>query len=74
MPGEAWWWWQWQWQAPGQQREGRREAAEPQHPRMSGRVSPTLEKSSSIGHTGEGKAVGQPPDSISVQGVSYAIR
>lgn len=74
MPGEAWWWWRWQCQAPGQQREGRREAAEPQHPRMSGRVSPTLEKSSSIGHTGEGKAVGQPPDSISVQGVSYAIR
>ncbi|XP_068865835.1 ATP-binding cassette sub-family G member 5 [Aphelocoma coerulescens] len=41
---------------------------------MSGRVSPTLEKSSSIGHTGEGKAVGQAPDSISVQGVSYTIR
>ncbi|NXI85917.1 ABCG5 protein, partial [Rhipidura dahli] len=41
---------------------------------MSGRVSPTLEKSSSTGHIGEGKAVEQPPNSISVQGVSYSIR
>ncbi|NWZ38746.1 ABCG5 protein, partial [Brachypodius atriceps] len=41
---------------------------------MSGRASPTLEKSGRIGHTGEGKAVGQLPDSVSVQGVSYTIR
>ncbi|NXM52578.1 ABCG5 protein, partial [Illadopsis cleaveri] len=41
---------------------------------MSGTASPTLEKSGSIGHTGEGKAVGQLPHSISVQGVSYTIR
>lgn len=75
LPGEAWWWWrQRQCQASGQQREGRRETAEPRHPRMSGRASPTLEKSGRIGHTGEGKAVGQLPDSVSVQGVSYTIR
>ncbi|NWS85083.1 ABCG5 protein, partial [Toxostoma redivivum] len=41
---------------------------------MSGRASPTLEKNGSIGHAGEGKAVWQLPDSISVQGVSYTIR
>ncbi|NXW79733.1 ABCG5 protein, partial [Hirundo rustica] len=41
---------------------------------MSGRASPTLEKSGSIRHTGQGKAAGQLPDSISVQGVSYTIR
>ncbi|XP_032539457.1 ATP-binding cassette sub-family G member 5 isoform X1 [Chiroxiphia lanceolata] len=47
---------------------------EPQHLRMSGRVSPALEKSSSIGQTGETKAGAQPSNSISVQGVSYTIR
>ncbi|XP_064504440.1 ATP-binding cassette sub-family G member 5 isoform X1 [Pseudopipra pipra] len=47
---------------------------EPQHLRMSGRVSPALEKSSSIGQTGETKAGAQPSDSVSVQGVSYTIR
>ncbi|NWW39580.1 ABCG5 protein, partial [Panurus biarmicus] len=41
---------------------------------MSGRASPTPEKSGSIGPTGEGKPVGQLPDSISVQGVSYTVR
>uniref|UniRef100_A0A8C5T274 ATP binding cassette subfamily G member 5 n=1 Tax=Malurus cyaneus samueli TaxID=2593467 RepID=A0A8C5T274_9PASS len=41
---------------------------------MSARASPTLGKSGSIGHTGEAKAAGQPPDSISAQGVSYTIR
>ncbi|KAF2988242.1 hypothetical protein EK904_001896, partial [Melospiza melodia maxima] len=41
---------------------------------MSGRASPTLEKSGSIGHAGNGMAVGQLPNSISVQGVSYTIR
>ncbi|XP_027579206.2 ATP-binding cassette sub-family G member 5 isoform X1 [Pipra filicauda] len=47
---------------------------EPQHLRMSGRVSPALEKSSSMGQTGETKAGAQPSDSVSVQGVSYTIR
>ncbi|XP_017667122.1 PREDICTED: ATP-binding cassette sub-family G member 5 isoform X1 [Lepidothrix coronata] len=47
---------------------------EPQHLRMSGRASPALEKSSSIGQTGETKAGAQPSDSVSVQGVSYTIR
>uniref|UniRef100_A0A8C3TL69 ATP binding cassette subfamily G member 5 n=1 Tax=Catharus ustulatus TaxID=91951 RepID=A0A8C3TL69_CATUS len=47
---------------------------EPRHARMSGRGSPTLEKNGSIGHVGEGKAVGRLPDSISVQGVSYTVR
>ncbi|NXO61231.1 ABCG5 protein, partial [Phainopepla nitens] len=41
---------------------------------MSGSASPALQNSGSIGHTGEGKAVGHLPDSISVQGVSYTIR
>ncbi|NXK59823.1 ABCG5 protein, partial [Sylvietta virens] len=41
---------------------------------MSGRASPTLESSGSIGDTSEGKAVRQLSDSISVQGVSYTIR
>ncbi|NXB03820.1 ABCG5 protein, partial [Cnemophilus loriae] len=41
---------------------------------MSGRGSPTLGESGSIGHTGEGKAAGQLPDSISVQSVSYTVR
>ncbi|RLW07138.1 hypothetical protein DV515_00004079 [Chloebia gouldiae] len=41
---------------------------------MSGRASPTLEKSGGIGHTGMGLAVGQLPNSISVRGVSYTIR
>ncbi|NXM33364.1 ABCG5 protein, partial [Oxyruncus cristatus] len=41
---------------------------------MSGRVSPALEKSGSIGQTGEAKAGTQPSNSISVQGVSYTIR
>ncbi|XP_009073176.1 PREDICTED: ATP-binding cassette sub-family G member 5 [Acanthisitta chloris] len=41
---------------------------------MSGRVFPALEKSSSSGQTDEVKAAAQPPDSISVQGVSYTIR
>ncbi|NWU89489.1 ABCG5 protein, partial [Upupa epops] len=39
---------------------------------MSGRGSPALERSS--GQLGEVKAVAQPPDSISVQGVSYIVR
>ncbi|KAJ7422082.1 ATP-binding cassette sub-family G member 5 [Willisornis vidua] len=41
---------------------------------MSGRGSPALAKSGSIGQTGEGKAGAQPCDSVSVQGVSYTIR
>ncbi|KFP30941.1 ATP-binding cassette sub-family G member 5, partial [Colius striatus] len=42
--------------------------------RMSGRGSPTLERSSSGGQMAEVKATAQPCDSISVQGVSYTIR
>ncbi|XP_053792866.1 ATP-binding cassette sub-family G member 5 isoform X2 [Vidua chalybeata] len=41
---------------------------------MSGSASPTLEKSGSSGHAGKGMAVGQHPNTISVQGVSYTIR
>uniref|UniRef100_A0A8C9N515 ATP binding cassette subfamily G member 5 n=1 Tax=Serinus canaria TaxID=9135 RepID=A0A8C9N515_SERCA len=41
---------------------------------MSGRASPTLENSGSTGRTGKGMTVGQLPNSISVQGVSYTIR
>ncbi|XP_061223161.1 ATP-binding cassette sub-family G member 5 isoform X2 [Neopsephotus bourkii] len=41
---------------------------------MSGRMSPTLERSDSNGQTGRVKAVVQPSNSISVQGISYTIR
>ncbi|NXC19780.1 ABCG5 protein, partial [Corythaeola cristata] len=41
---------------------------------MSGRVSPTLERSSSDGQTGETKATAQPSDSISVRDISYTVR
>ncbi|NWV41343.1 ABCG5 protein, partial [Grantiella picta] len=41
---------------------------------MSGTASPTPEKSGSTEPAGEAKAAGQPPDSISVQGVSYTVR
>ncbi|XP_062492968.1 ATP-binding cassette sub-family G member 5 isoform X2 [Pezoporus occidentalis] len=41
---------------------------------MSGRMSPTLEGSDSDGKTGRAKAVVQPSNSISVQGISYTVR
>ncbi|KAM4679010.1 ATP-binding cassette sub-family G member 5 [Amazona ochrocephala] len=41
---------------------------------MSGRTSPTLERSDSDGQTGRVTAVVQPSNSISVQGISYAVR
>ncbi|XP_057263479.1 ATP-binding cassette sub-family G member 5 isoform X2 [Pezoporus wallicus] len=41
---------------------------------MSGRMSPTLERSDSDGKTGRAKAVVQPSNSISVQGISYTVR
>lgn len=71
---QEWWRRQWQCQAPARQPEGRGEAAEPRHARMSGTGSPTLEKNGTIGHAGTGKAVGRLPDSISVRGVSYTVR
>ncbi|XP_065535590.1 ATP-binding cassette sub-family G member 5 [Lathamus discolor] len=41
---------------------------------MSGRMSPTLERSDSDGQTDRVKAVVQPSNSISVQGISYTVR
>ncbi|XP_065690876.1 ATP-binding cassette sub-family G member 5 [Patagioenas fasciata] len=41
---------------------------------MSGGSSPALERSSSCRHMSETKAVTQPGDSISVQGISYTVR
>ncbi|NXL91461.1 ABCG5 protein, partial [Alectura lathami] len=41
---------------------------------MSGRVSPALERGGSSGQTSEAKAVAQPPNSISVRGLSYTVR
>ncbi|XP_035176059.1 LOW QUALITY PROTEIN: ATP-binding cassette sub-family G member 5 [Oxyura jamaicensis] len=41
---------------------------------MSGREPPALEGGSSDGRAGEVKASAQPPNSISVQGVSYTVR
>lgn len=42
--------------------------------RMLGRESPALERSGSSGQAGETEAVAQPPNSISVRGVSYSVR
>lgn len=58
---EAWW-----------QREGGSPRA--WHWKMSGREPPALEEDGSDGRVGEMKASAQPPNSISVRGVSYTVR
>ncbi|OXB77951.1 UNVERIFIED_CONTAM: hypothetical protein H355_003174 [Colinus virginianus] len=41
---------------------------------MLGRESPTLERGGSSGQAGETKSAAQPPNSVSVRGVSYSVR